>query len=128
MSDFPSRLSNADLVAPIGDAHYIGESFFGVSPMTPEMVFVSVVTLASAVLFATEKLRVDLVALIIMGVLLVSGTITPGEGLLVWTDTLTHRRGYLVSTLNFAINDTFRLHKIEIPFPQRDVRLKEGKG
>ncbi|MBI4418443.1 MAG: mechanosensitive ion channel [Ignavibacteriales bacterium] len=48
--------------------------------------------------------------------------------LLAWTDTLTHRRGYLVSTLNFAINDTFRLHKIEIPFPQRDVRIKEGKG
>jgi len=47
--------------------------------------------------------------------------------LLAWTDTLTHRRGYLVSTLNFAINDAFKLNKIEIPFPQRDVRIREGK-
>lgn len=47
--------------------------------------------------------------------------------LLAWTDTLTHRRGFLVSTLNFAINEAFKLNKIEIPFPQRDVRIKEGK-
>lgn len=48
--------------------------------------------------------------------------------LLAWTGTLTNRHGYLVSTLNFAINDAFKLHKIEIPFPQRDVRIKGKRG
>lgn len=47
--------------------------------------------------------------------------------LLAWTDTLTHRRGYLVSTLNFAINEAFKLNKIKVPFPQREVRIRQGK-
>ncbi len=48
--------------------------------MTIEMLTVLAVILAAVILFATEKISVDLTALIIMGVLLLSGIITPGEG------------------------------------------------
>lgn len=43
-----------------------------------------------------------------------------------WTDTLTHRKGLLISNLNFAIYDKFQEHGIEIPFPQREVRIRSG--
>lgn len=43
-----------------------------------------------------------------------------------WTNTHTHRKGILISALNFAIYDIFNAHKIEIPFPQRDLHLKSG--
>ena len=49
--------------------------------MNFEMILVIVIALAAVVLFATEKLSVDLVALLIMGSLLVSGIITPEEGI-----------------------------------------------
>ena len=41
-----------------------------------------------------------------------------------WTDTLTHRKGRLISSLNFAIFDALRRNGIEIPFPQRDIHLR----
>lgn len=43
-----------------------------------------------------------------------------------WSSSLVHRKGLLTSTLNFAIYDKFREHAIEIPFPQRDLRLRSG--
>lgn len=43
-----------------------------------------------------------------------------------WTGALLHRKGLLVSALNFAILDKFREHNIEIPFPQRDIHIKSG--
>jgi small-conductance mechanosensitive channel len=43
-----------------------------------------------------------------------------------WTDTLTHRKGLLVSKINFAIHDALRDNGIEVPFPQRDVHLRSG--
>jgi di/tricarboxylate transporter len=49
--------------------------------MTFEIVFVLALLVAAVVLFITEKLRVDLVALIVMAALLVSGIITPEEGI-----------------------------------------------
>ncbi len=49
--------------------------------MTFEIAVVSVVLLLAIVLFVTEKLRVDVVALLVMSVLLVSGIITPSQGL-----------------------------------------------
>jgi small-conductance mechanosensitive channel len=44
-----------------------------------------------------------------------------------WTDTLTHRKGLLVSKLNFAIYEKFQQYEITIPFPQRDVHIKSGE-
>jgi small-conductance mechanosensitive channel len=43
----------------------------------------------------------------------------------VWSSDMTHRPGSLESQLNFAIWDKFKEHGIEIPFPQRDLHLKE---
>lgn len=48
--------------------------------MTIDMLTVLAVIIVAIILFATEKLSVDLTALIIMGVLLLSGIITPREG------------------------------------------------
>jgi small-conductance mechanosensitive channel len=42
-----------------------------------------------------------------------------------WSVDMTHRPGTLESQLNFAIWDKFKQHGIEIPFPQRDVHLKD---
>ncbi|HWP81023.1 MAG TPA: mechanosensitive ion channel domain-containing protein [Bacteroidota bacterium] len=44
-----------------------------------------------------------------------------------WTDTLTHRKGLLISNLNFAIHEKFKEHKIEIPFPQRDIHIRTAE-
>lgn len=71
------------LLRRIGPRRYI------VATMTFEMIFVALVTLASVILFATEKLRVDLVALLVMGLLLLSGIVTPEEGLVGFSNTAT---------------------------------------
>jgi small-conductance mechanosensitive channel len=42
----------------------------------------------------------------------------------VWSTRLLHRRGVLVSQLNFAIFEKFREHQIEVPYPQRDLHFK----
>lgn len=42
----------------------------------------------------------------------------------VWSTTLVHKRGKLISDLNFAIYEKFQQHGIEIPFPQREVRIR----
>ena len=49
--------------------------------MTWEIIFVLALLLGAVILFVTERLSVDLVALIIMSVLLLSGIITPAEGI-----------------------------------------------
>jgi small-conductance mechanosensitive channel len=43
-----------------------------------------------------------------------------------WSTTLMHRKGLLTSNLNFAILSRFTANGIEIPFPQRDLRIREG--
>ncbi|HXG85372.1 MAG TPA: sodium:proton antiporter, partial [Pyrinomonadaceae bacterium] len=49
--------------------------------MNFEIIFVFAVLLLAVFLFVTEKLPVDLVALLVMALLLVSGIISPAEGL-----------------------------------------------
>lgn len=44
-----------------------------------------------------------------------------------WSTSLIHRRGQLISNLNFAISDTFRAHNIEMPHPQRDIHIRSGE-
>ncbi|MGE0394326.1 MAG: mechanosensitive ion channel family protein [Vicinamibacterales bacterium] len=46
--------------------------------------------------------------------------------LLAWTQEMLHRRGEMVSQLNFAIHGAFRRHGIAIPFPQRDLHVREA--
>jgi di/tricarboxylate transporter len=48
--------------------------------MNAEVIFVFVVLVVAVVLFATEWLPVDLVALVVMSALLVGGVVTPAEG------------------------------------------------
>ena len=36
-----------------------------------------------------------------------------------------HRRGVLFGQINFSIYEKFQKHRIQIPFPQRDLHLKE---
>jgi len=43
----------------------------------------------------------------------------------VWTRELLDRPGRLTSQLNFSIWEKFREHDIKIPYPQRDLHLKE---
>ena len=45
-----------------------------------------------------------------------------------WSTTLLHRQGKLISSINFGIYDKFKQHKIEIPFPQRELRIHGGDG
>lgn len=46
--------------------------------------------------------------------------------LLVWTSTHVHRKGLLVSALNFAILEKFNANNVRIPFPQREVLLRNS--
>jgi len=43
----------------------------------------------------------------------------------VWSSRLLHRRGVLISQLNFAIFEKFKEHGIQIPYPQRDLHFKQ---
>lgn len=44
--------------------------------------------------------------------------------LLVWNSSLVHRKGQLISDLNFAIYNKLKENGIEIPFPQRDLNIR----
>lgn len=57
--------------------------------MNLEIIFVFAALLLAVFLFITEKLRVDLVALLVMAVLLISTIITPAEGLSGFSNTAT---------------------------------------
>ena len=57
--------------------------------MTWEIVFVMALTGCAVVLFVTEKLATDVVAMLVMVALLVSGVLTPTEGLAGFANTAT---------------------------------------
>jgi len=46
----------------------------------------------------------------------------------VWSSRLLHRRGVLISQINFAIFEKFRDEGIRIPYPQRDLHLMLESG
>ena len=41
-----------------------------------------------------------------------------------WSTSLLHKKGKLISNLNFGIHDKFLAHGIEFPFPQRDIHVR----
>jgi small-conductance mechanosensitive channel len=43
-----------------------------------------------------------------------------------WSTSLLHRKGTLISALNFAIYERFAAHGIQIPFPQRDLHIRSA--
>jgi small-conductance mechanosensitive channel len=45
-----------------------------------------------------------------------------------WSTSLLQRQGKLISSINFGIYDKFKQHKIEIPFPQQEIRIRSGEG
>jgi len=57
--------------------------------MTGEMIFVFALVVGAVILFATEKLPIDIAALIIMAILLLSGILTPTEGIAGFSHTAT---------------------------------------
>jgi small-conductance mechanosensitive channel len=44
----------------------------------------------------------------------------------VWSSSLMHFQGKLMSDINFAIYEKFKEHHITIPFPQRDIHIVSG--
>lgn len=44
-----------------------------------------------------------------------------------WSTTLIHRRGLLTSNVNLVIYRKFTEHGIEIPFPRRDLFIRDGR-
>ena len=46
--------------------------------------------------------------------------------LLVWSSTLVHRKGKLLSDVKFLIYDTFRQNGVDIPWPQRELHVRSG--
>ena len=41
-----------------------------------------------------------------------------------WSTSLVHRKGKLISSINFVIHDKFKEHHIETPFPQRVIHIR----
>jgi di/tricarboxylate transporter len=90
--------------------------------MTFEIAFVLALVVIAVILFATEKLPVDLVALLVMGALLVSGIISPEEGIAGFSNTATVTVGAMfvlsaglfktgaVSYLGRALSRLFKLN------------------
>ncbi len=88
--------------------------------MTLQIIFVLLVVIVAVVLFVSEKLPVDLVALILMAVLLVAGVITPEDGIAGFSNTATVTVAamfilssglYRSGALNFISTVLYRLSK-----------------
>jgi di/tricarboxylate transporter len=82
--------------------------------MTPEMAIVLTVLLGAVILFATDRLPADLVAMLVMVALLLTGVVTPQEGLAGFSNPATVTVGamFVLSTALFksgALNFIGRL-------------------
>ena len=84
--------------------------------MPPEIQIglVFVVALCAVILFATEKLSVDVVAIVIMSILLISGIITPEEGISGFSNkaTVTVAAMFIISAALFKTGAVSYLGKI----------------
>ena len=67
--------------------------------MTPQAWTVAAIVLGGTVLFVSEKVRYDVIALLVLSLLLVSGILTPAEGLSGFSNEAT-----LVVAAMFALN------------------------
>jgi di/tricarboxylate transporter len=79
--------------------------------MTAEIAFVLAVLGGAVVLFATERLPVDMVALVVMTTLLLSGIVTPAEGLAGFSNPATVTVGAMF-VLSAALSKTGALNSI----------------
>lgn len=87
--------------------------------MTLDMIITIIVIVISMILFATEVLRVDLVALLIIATLITSGVITPQEGIQGFSNTATITVAFMFA-LSAAMLKTgalqFVAHKLSVLF------------
>jgi len=87
--------------------------------MTIDMIITIIVIVISMILFATEVLRVDLVALLIIAALVTSGVITPYEGVQGFSNTATITVAFMFA-LSAAMLKTgalqFVAHKLSVLF------------
>lgn len=67
--------------------------------MSPQAWIVAAIVIGAVVLFASEKLRFDVVGLVVLGLLLTTGILTPAEGLSGFSNEAT-----VVVTAMFALN------------------------
>ncbi len=80
----------------------------------PEIIFVCAVAICAVILFATEKLSVDVVALVVMSALLLSGIISPEEGISGFSNkaTVTVAAMFIISAALFKTGAVSYLGKI----------------
>ena len=82
--------------------------------MSLEIALVFAVAICAVILFATEKLSVDVVAIVVMAILLVSGIITPDEGISGFSNkaTVTVAAMFIISAALFKTGAVSYLGKI----------------
>ena len=79
--------------------------------MTPDIVIVLAVLAGAVILFATEKLPEDVVALVVMSALLLSGIVTPAEGIAGFSNPATGMVGAMF-VLSAALSKTGALNSV----------------
>ena len=89
--------------------------------MTLEIAIVLIIVLVAVILFATEKLSIDLVALMVMAVLILTGIVTPMEGISGFSNVATVTVGamfiisaalYKTGVVKYVGNFVLRMFKI----------------
>ncbi len=83
--------------------------------MTPEILITLTIILISIVLFATEKLPIDYVAVLVMVALMITGIVTPEEGISGFSNTATVTVGAMF-ILSAALFRTGAMNVEQDPF------------